>query len=85
MAAPSGCRQMTGVAVGSNGAGALTVTGAVVGDIVQAVIGQVTATAGPVAVPAGAFERVVTVADQVQQISAANLSANTYHFVLLKA
>jgi hypothetical protein len=69
-------------AAGRNGAGAITLTGAAVGDRVHIVIGAPTAGGALVAPAAGTFEAVITVADQVQQASASNLSANTYVFVL---
>jgi len=63
-------------AAGSNGAGAITATGARVGDLVSPV--QITG-ANPAA---NTFEPVVSVNDQVQQLSASNLSGNTYFFLL---
>lgn len=72
-------------AAGRNGAGAITLTGAAVGDRVAIVFGAPTA-GGALAAPAvGTFEASVTVADQVQQVSASNLSTNTYVFVLIPA
>lgn len=71
-------------AAGRNGAGAVTLTGAVVGDRVTAVIGAPTA-GGTLATGSAAFEAVITVANQVQQSSASNLSSNTYIFILQPA
>ncbi len=64
---------------GRNGAGAITATGAVVGD---AVIGVAGLTAGALGAATASFESAITVADQVQQSSASNLSANDYLVVL---
>lgn len=64
---------------GRNGAGAITATGAVVGDVVVGVAGL---TAGALGAATASFESAITVADQVQQSSASNLSANDYLVVL---
>lgn len=64
---------------GRNGTGAITATGAVVGDMVIGVAGL---TAGALGSATASFESVVTVVDQVQQSSASNLSANDYLVVL---
>lgn len=72
------------VAAGRNGAGAITLTGATVGQRVLFVIGAPTA-GGTLASPNSSFESVITVADQIQQSAATNLSANTYIFVLAPA
>lgn len=72
-------------AAGRNGAGAVTLTGAVVGDRVDVVIGAPTAGGALSAAGQAAFESVITVADQIQQSSASNLSSNTYIFVLRPA
>lgn len=72
-------------AAGRNGAGAVTLTGAVVGDRVFAVIGAPTAGGALSAAGQAAFEAIITVADQVQQSSASNLSASTYVFILIPA
>lgn len=61
--------------VGSNGAGACTLTGAKVGDKVMSVAGLASGTAGN---QAAKFEAVITVNDQIQQSDAGNLSANVY-------
>lgn len=73
-------------AAGKNGAGAITLTGTVVGDRLVAVFGAPTA-GGTLAVkvPGTDFEATVTVVDQIQQIPASNLSANTYIFILVPA
>lgn len=70
-------------AAGRNGAGAITLTGAQVGDRLRMVIGA--PTAGGVLstpVPGTDFESVITIINQVQQINAGNLTANTYVFAL---
>ena len=73
-------------AVGKNGAGAITLTGAAVGDRLVAVFGAPSAGGALEAkVPGTDFEAAVTVADQIQQASVSNLSANTYVFVLIPA
>lgn len=63
---------------GSNGAGAVTVAGAVVGDTVTAVVNLST----PGAIATSSFESTVSVAGQVQQTSASNLSGSTFLFLL---
>jgi hypothetical protein len=73
------------VAAGSNGAGPVTVGasqgGATqVGDIVTAVF-QGAST--PVVVTADTFERVVSIAGQIQQNSSSNLSGNTYVWLVI--
>jgi hypothetical protein len=63
--------------LGRNGAGALTLTGAKVGDRVAGVYNVTTPG------NSGAnFETVITVADQIQQSSASNLSAVNHLFFL---
>jgi hypothetical protein len=71
----SGPNAIKAVAAGSNGAGAITVAGAAVGDNVELVF-NATAPADATA----SFEATVSVAGQVQQTSASNLSGNTYLF-----
>jgi hypothetical protein len=71
-------------AAGVAAAGPITLTGAVVGERVLMVIGAPTA-GGTLVAPESSFESVITVADQIQQTQAANLSANTYVFVLAPA
>ncbi len=73
------------VASGSNGAGAITTGSAQsgggatqVGDIVTAVVQIVDAATPAVVVAQDTFERIVSVAGQIQQTSASNLSGNTY-------
>lgn len=70
----SGPNALKVIATGNNGAGAITIAGAKVGDHVELVLLStfVDATAS--------FESTVTVAGQVQQTSASNLSGNTYLF-----
>lgn len=65
---------------GRNGAGAITATGAVVGD---KVIGVVGITGGALGDATASFEGTITVVNQIQQSSASNLSANDYIAVLL--
>lgn len=61
--------------VGKNGAGACTMTGVKVGDVVMSVTGQVAADVGN---KASLFEAVITVNDQIQQSSATDLSTKVY-------
>jgi hypothetical protein len=73
----SGPNAIKAVAAGSDGAGPVTVAGAVVGDNVEMVIN--------LSSPADAsadFESTVSVAGQVQQTSASNLSASTFLFLV---
>ncbi len=65
---------------GRSGAGAITATGAVVGDKVLAVFGI---TGGALGAAGASFEATITVINQIQQSSASNLSANDYVAVLL--
>jgi len=70
---------VTVVAAGRNGAGAITATGLKVGDKVVSATNLTT--------PAGAlasFESEITVADQIQQSSASNLTSSTYIFQVLR-
>jgi hypothetical protein len=71
----SGASAIKAVAAGHNGAGAVTVAGAVVGDLVEIVVCLNTP-----ADASASFESTVSVAGQVQQTSGSNLSANTYLF-----
>lgn len=64
---------------GKNGSGAITATGAAVGDTVLGVAGL---TAGALGAADASFEATITVANQIQQSSASNLSANDYLVVL---
>lgn len=64
---------------GHNGAGACTLTGAKVGDKVTGIIDL----AGATVSAAASFEAVITVADQIQQTSASNLSALKYAALLV--
>lgn len=66
-------------AAGRSGAGAITLTGAVVGDVVVGVAGL---SAGALGSASSSFETTITVVNQIQQSSASNLSANNYLFVL---
>jgi len=73
-------------AAGKNGAGAIALSGAAIGDRLVAAFGAPTAGGAlEVKVPGTDFEAAVTVADQIQQASASNLSANTYVFILIPA
>src|SRR5512147_1332185 len=73
-------------AAGKNGAGAVTLTGAAVGDRLVAVFGAPTAGGALEAkAPGTDFEAAVTVADQIQQVTAGNLSTMTYVFILIPA
>lgn len=58
--------------LGSNGAGAITVTGAQVGDVVTGVDGITSGTLGDLS---AGFESTITVAGQIQQSSATDYSA----------
>lgn len=62
---------------GRNGAGAITLTGAAVGDKVLGVAGIST-----VGNAAASFETTITVVNQIQQSAAGDLSSNTYLVVL---
>lgn len=66
---------------GKNGAGALTLTGAKVGDKVRNAM-QITDTIGDVT---SSFESVITVADQIQQSAATDLSIKVILFTLQRA
>jgi len=73
-------------ASGKNGAGAVTLTGAAIGDRLVAVFGAPNGGGALEAkVPGTDFEAAVTVADQIQQVSASNLSSRTYVFILIPA
>ncbi len=61
--------------VGAAAAGPCTLTGAKVGDKVVFVTGVASGTVGN---QSASFEAVITVADQIQQSAAGNLSANVY-------
>lgn len=65
---------------GRNAAGAITATGAAVGDTVVGVAGLTT---GALGAADASFEGTITVADQIQQSSASNLSNNDYLVVLV--
>jgi hypothetical protein len=74
-------------AAGRNGAGAITLTGAAVGDRVVLVLGVASAagSANTLVSPEGSFETTITVVDQIQQTDAADLSGSNYMFVLAPA
>lgn len=67
------------VTLGRNGAGAVTATGAAVGDKVVAITDLTTAVAGE-----AIFESTITVVNQIQQSSALDKSAVKYNILLLK-
>lgn len=69
-----------GTFAGRNGAGACTLTGAVVGDLV---VGVACLTAGQLGMVDASFEAAITVADQIQQSAATDLSARAYVVLLL--
>lgn len=73
----SGPNAIKAVVAGSNGVGAITVTGAKVGDSVEMVI-NLTSPADA----SSSFEASVSVAGQVQQTSASNLSGSTFLFLV---
>jgi hypothetical protein len=66
------------VVAGAAAAGAVTLTGAKIGDKVLALINLTDAADG-----SGSFEATITVADQIQQSSASNLSTKKYLVLLL--
>lgn len=68
-------RTLTAVAAGSNGAGPITAAGFAVGDRVVSAVNLTDGTND-----AANFESVITVAGQIQQSSATNLSAKKYIF-----
>jgi hypothetical protein len=73
-------------AAGRNGAGAITLTGAVIGERLIAVFGNPTAGGALLVEIVGTdFEVAVTVTDQIQQAVGDDLSANTYVFLLVPA
>jgi hypothetical protein len=69
-------------AAGRNGAGSITLTGAKVGDKVAGP-GAAYNTTTPGMAAAATFESTITVADQIQQVSASNLSASSFLFTLI--
>lgn len=66
---------------GKNGAGACTLTGAKVGDVVESVTGVVAAKVGN---QAADFEATITVNDQIQQSAVGDLSTYVYLVRLLR-
>lgn len=76
--------QYTLVHAGKSSAGALTLTGTLVGDRLIAAWAVPTAAAGAmtVYVPVTDFERTITVADQIQQVNATDLSGKSIVFLL---
>jgi hypothetical protein len=71
------------VAAGKSSAGAITLTGAIVGQKVLAVFGTLTA-GGPLInkVPGIDFEATISVVNEVQQLVATDLSGDTFVFLL---
>lgn len=71
---------LTGTFGGRNGAGSVTLTGAQVGDlaiILFDAVGSVTYGAS--------FESIISVADEIQQIGASNLTGYTFKVLLVRA
>lgn len=66
---------------GKNGAGACTMTGVKVGDVVLSVTGIAAADVGD---KASLFESTITVADQIQQSSTDDLSAKVFMALVLR-
>lgn len=79
--APTGVT--SGSFLGKNGAGACTLTGAVIGQRVLALF-EIDTNSGTVGEQAK-FESVITVNDQIQQTDVGNLSAKKYAVILLPA
>lgn len=71
----TGANSLKQAVVGSNGAGAVTLTGTLVGDTVELVVNLTTP--GDVT---SSFESTISVAGQIQQTAATNLSAATCLF-----
>lgn len=67
--------------VGHNGAGAITLTGAAVGDVV---LGLIDVAAGTISA-ASSFEATISVVNQIQQSSVSDLSAKKYAVLLASA
>lgn len=66
---------------GAAAAGPCTATGLKVGDVILSVTGVVAADVGD---QSALFETVVTVNNQIQQVSASNLSTKVYHALVLR-
>lgn len=66
---------------GRNGAGACTATGLQVGDVVLSVAGL---TAGALGDASSSFESTITVADEIQQSAAGDLSLNDYLAIIYR-
>jgi len=73
----TGANSLKQALVGSNGAGSVTITGALVGDIVELVVNLTTP--GDVT---SSFESTISVAGQIQQTAATNLSGATCLFFI---
>ncbi|RTK98730.1 MAG: hypothetical protein EKK57_11170 [Proteobacteria bacterium] len=67
---------------GNNGPGAVPFPGARVGDVVVDILGWVTGAGTMLNSNIADFESIISVNDQIQQTSMANLSTNTYRFLL---
>lgn len=65
--------------IGNDGAGSCTLTGVLVGDTVSSLTGLVGSTGDQHTL----FESVITVADQIQQVSISDLSAKWYRVYLI--
>lgn len=74
-------------AAGKNGKGAIALAGTAVGDRLIAAFGEPTAGGALAAVAndAATFEQTITVINEIQQTSGANLSGSTYVFLLAPA
>lgn len=72
------CKVIT--ALGKNGSGAVTLSGAIAGDKVLAASGI---TAGTLGALKSEFETTITVNGQIQQVSSSNYSAVAFLFILL--
>jgi hypothetical protein len=66
---------------GKNGTGALTATGLKVGDIIASVTGVVV---GDVGSKSALFETSVSIVDQIQQVSATDLSTHQYMALVIR-
>lgn len=67
---------------GNNGPGPVSFPGAKVGDVVVDILGWVTGGGTMLNDNMSEFESIISVNDQIQQTSMANLSTNTYRFLL---
>lgn len=74
------CFPFSGSFTGANGAGAITLTGAKVGDVVLNVSTGASNSNGYV----GSFEQTISVANQIQQIAPDDLTGSTFRVFLLR-